>query len=241
MTRIFAKIQRPSLRWGLIFGIILGVVATAYNFAISFVQDQNTLAVLGYIPALLFIVLGFYAGLRAAQETRKWTSGLVAGIWVGVIGAAITEIVPAIYTLVNMQSIVTSDRLYIKTHPAETNNMDPTKFTSSDVLVVMLESILLGIISSSLYTTIGGALGGFVGRRRALAASGESAGTGAVYQEAMFEPPASPLTDKGTPEAPVDETAQPTDKIQKTTGEHVSETLAAEAAEPVEIKDEAAK
>jgi len=189
MARLFEKIQRPSLRWGLIFGSILGIAVTVFNFVIGFVPDQNTQALLGYIPALLFIVLGFYAGLRASRETRRWTSGLVAGIWVGVIGAAITEIIPVIYTLVNMQSIVASNRLYIKTHPVEANHMDPTKYTSSDVLVVMAESILLGIASSTLYTIIGGALGGFIGRRRALAVSADSASV--AYQEAMFTPPVS--------------------------------------------------
>lgn len=240
MTRIFAKIQRPSLRWGLIFGIILGVVATAYNFALNFVQDQSAQGLLQYFPALLFIVLSFYAGLRASQETRKWTSGLVAGIWVGVIGAVITEIIPTIYILVNMQNVVASYRVYIKTHPVETGNIDPAKFTSSDVLTGMAENILVGIIGTSLYTVIGGGLGGFIGRRRALAA-GES--EGAVYQETMFEPPASPgveetskISDSSVPEA---EATSSTDKIAKTTGKNAPKAPEAEAAEPAEVKDEA--
>lgn len=238
MIRIFAKIQRPSLRWGLIFGIILGVVATAYNFAISFVQDQNAQGLLQYFPALLFIVLSFYAGLRAARETQRWTSGLVAGIWVGVIGTVIAEIVPTGYILANLQNIVA----YIKTHPAEANNIDPAKFTSSDLLVGVAENILVAIIGTSLYTIIGGALGGFIGRRRALAA-GESQSK--VYEEAMFEPPQ--VTDKSVLDAEVAEPAktvedtQSTDKIEKAVGKRASNASMARASGPVEIKDESAQ
>lgn len=210
MKNIFAKIQRPSLRWGLIFGIILGIALMAFDFAVSFVSDQSSLGLLGYIPALLFIVLGFYAGLRASQETGKWVSGLVAGIWVGVIGAAIAELLPVIITLINLQSFL--DNL---------NKVNHAKYTTSDVEAFLAENALAGIISSTLYTAIGGALGGFIGRRRALAAASKA--TTAAYEEAMFEPP----------------TDQTNDKAPEPTTDSVPETPA--ELTDTEVKDEAAK
>jgi len=68
MAEILARIkQRPALRWGLTFGLILGVVDIVYNFAGSFVTDAGAQNVLSLIPAVLFLVFGFYAGLRASQ------------------------------------------------------------------------------------------------------------------------------------------------------------------------------
>src|SRR5690348_11373348 len=106
MAKLFSRIQRPSLRWGLIFGIILGLANIAYNVAVMYVTDVSAQQILGYIPAILFLVLGFYAGMRASQETGKWTSGLAAGIWVGVISVLIVEVVVVVNTVVNLQNII---------------------------------------------------------------------------------------------------------------------------------------
>lgn len=169
MIQIFARIKRPSLRWGLIFGIILGVVEVAYNFGASFVSDVNVQSILGYIMAFLFIITGFYAGLRAARETGRWTSGLAAGIWVAVFGTVIFFIIPIINTLINLQTIVASQQLYLKMHPV--NGMKPSDYTASDVIVTQLVGMCLQMIFCALFTTVSGGLGGFVGRRRALLAA----------------------------------------------------------------------
>ncbi len=189
IQRPFARIQRPSLRWGLIFGIILGIVEAVFNFAASF-TDQNTQNILGYIPAVLFLVLGFYAGLRASQETGKWTTSLLAGLWVGLIGTVIADLIPLAYTLFNLQSIVANSQAYIKTHEAQVNNIKPSDYTASDVMITFLLQLVVSIINAAFFTIVGGGLAGFIGRRRALALA--SAGTGtSVYEEAMFTAPAS--------------------------------------------------
>ncbi len=141
----FARIQRPSLRWGVIFGIILGIVEAAFNFAVSHVTDQNAQNILGYVPALLFLVLGFYAGLRASQETGKWTTGLITGLWVGLIGTVIADLIPLANTFFNLQNIVADAQAYIKTHEAQVNNMKPSDYTASDVMVTaLLELVVSG-------------------------------------------------------------------------------------------------
>src|SRR6266851_6843066 len=139
----FARIQRPSLRWGVIFGIILGIVEAAFNFAVSHVTDQNAQNILGYVPALLFLVLGFYAGLRASQETGRWTTGLITGLWVGLIGTVIADLIPLANTFFNLQNIVADAQAYIKTHEAQVNNMKPSDYTASDVMVTALLELVV--------------------------------------------------------------------------------------------------
>jgi hypothetical protein len=224
MAKIFARIRRPSLRWGLLFGIILGVVEVVYNLATSFVTDANAQLILGYIPAVLFLVLGFYAGMRAAQETGKWTSGLAAGLWVGVIGSVVAFIIPMVNTLINLQSIVESSQLYIKAHPDLSGGMKPSDYTASDVLLSSLLELLLLMVNSVLFTLVGGALGGFVGRRRALALAIPAS---KEYEEPLFEPPVSPTV---VEIEPIAETELPD-----------VETEPIIEAEPAEIRDEATK
>lgn len=185
MAEILARIkQRPALRWGLIFGLILGIVDIAYNFAGSFVTDAGAQNILGFIPAVLFLVFGFYAGLRASQETSRWTSGLVAGIWVAVIGTLIFYVIPLINVIVNIQSIIENQRLLLKAHPV--SGVDPANYGASDVFVALLVEMLISMISCAFCTLIGGALGGFMGRRRALASK-----TSEAYEESLFQPPVS--------------------------------------------------
>ncbi|HVU70482.1 MAG TPA: hypothetical protein VHD63_25380 [Ktedonobacteraceae bacterium] len=217
MAKLFSRIQRPSLRWGLIFGIILGLANIAYNVAVTYVTDVNAQQILGYIPAILFLVLGFYAGMRAAQETGKWTSGLAAGVWVGVISVLVVEIVVVVNTIVNLQNIIATQRQYIQMNQAQFGDMKPSDFTASDVAVTVVVEALISIITASLFTTIGGALGGFTGRRRALAVAQSQ-----PYTESLFEEPAADgAASDETPAATSDEVDS--------------------SAEPAEIKDEATK
>jgi hypothetical protein len=185
MAKVFMRIRRPSLRWGLIFGLILGIVEIGYNFVTSFITQADLQSLLSYVPTVLFLVLGFYAGLRAARETGKWTSGLVAGIWVGVIGTVFAYLVVLVNILINLQSIVASSQLYIKTHPDQVGGIKPSDYTASDVLITALVGLLATVINSVFFTLIGGALGGFMGRRQALALATPAS---TEYVEAMFEP-----------------------------------------------------
>ncbi|HXR66048.1 MAG TPA: hypothetical protein VN729_08995 [Ktedonobacteraceae bacterium] len=186
MTKIFARIQIPSLRWGLIFGIILGIVEVIYNFAASFITEVNVQSILGYVAAILFIVMGFYAGLRASQETGKWTSGFVAGIWVAIIGTVIFYVIPLVNTFINLQSFVASAQLYLKTHPV--SGMKPSNYTASDVIITELLGLVASMINCALFTIIGGGLGGFMGRRRSLALATPA---NTEDEEVLLVPPAS--------------------------------------------------
>ena len=186
MAKIFAGIRRPSLRYGLIFGIILGIVQIAYGFVASFVTDQGAQTFLSTIGLVLFLIFGFLTGQRAARETGKLGTGVLAGLWAGLIGAALDALLPLINTIINLQSLVVQTQAYIKTHESQYNNMKPSDYTSTDVLIGTLIGLLFYILFYALLTLIGGAVGGYLGRRRALAAQ-----DGGDYEEAMFVKPSS--------------------------------------------------
>lgn len=171
MAKIFARIQRPSLRYGLIFGLILGVVQIIYGFATSFITDANAQSYLSTIGLALFLVFGILAGRRAAQETGKLGTGALAGLWAGLIGSAVEALLPLINTFIFLQSILDTTRNYIKTHPSQHPGLKPSDYTASDVIVGTLISLLFYILFYTLITLIGGALGGYLGRRSALLAS----------------------------------------------------------------------
>jgi len=89
-----------------------------------------------------------------------------------------------INVFINLQSIIESQRLLMKAHPE--SGVDPANFGASDVFVALLIEMLISMISCAFCTLIGGALGGFVGRRRALALTASK-----VYEESLFQPPVS--------------------------------------------------
>ena len=168
MLKIFGRIKKPSLRWGLFLGIILGIVEIVYNFGSSYITDASIQPILGYILAFLFIIAGFYAGFRASRETGKWTSGLAAGLWVAVFGTIVFYIIPLVNTLLHLQSIVASQQLELTNHPIK--GIKPSDYTASDVIITQLVGMCLDMGFCALFTTVSGGYGGFIGRRRALAA-----------------------------------------------------------------------
>lgn len=186
MAKIFARIRRPSMRQGLIFGIILGVVEIIYGFIASFITQQDLQSLLSTIPLALFLLFAFFAGQRASQVTGKLGTGAMAGFWSGLVGAVIEGLVPLIGTFINLQTIVANDQKYIQANPKQFPGMKPTDYTSSDAITTALLALLFSIVFYVLISLIGGALGGMVGRRRALALQQSEA-----YQESMFESPAA--------------------------------------------------
>ena len=187
MAKIFARIRRPSLRYGLIFGLIMGVVQIIYGYGASFITSVDVQNFLTTISLALFVLFGFLAGQRAAQETGKLGTGVLAGIWTGVIGCLIIGLVSLIGTLATMSSIIANYQLVVKSDPKSYPGINPSDITASTVLTTFFVNLLLfSLLFQTLLTLVGGALGGWRGRRRALVSS-----TGEEYEEAMFVPPAS--------------------------------------------------
>lgn len=184
MAKIFARIHRPSLRYGLIFGLILGVVQLVYGYAASYVTDANAQSLLSTIGLALFLVFGFLAGQRAARATGKLGTGVLAGVLTGVIGSLVFDIVQVVSTFVSLSSIVASQQLEAKNNPKL--GVKPSDITPSSILTIFFIYLLFYLLFYTLLTLIGGAAGGYLGRRRALITQDS-----ADYDEAMFVPPSS--------------------------------------------------
>lgn len=184
MTKIFARIRRPSLRYGLIFGLILGVVQIAYGYAASFITSASAQSLLSTIGLALFLVFGFLAGQRAARETGKLGTGVLSGIWTGVIGSLIFDLVQIVGTFVSLSAIVANQQQAVKNNPKLYAGIKPSDITPSSILTVFFIYLLFYLLFYTLLTLIGGAIGGYMGRRSALAAQ-----DGGEYEEAMFVKP----------------------------------------------------
>lgn len=184
MTKIFARIRRPSLRYGLIFGLILGVVQIAYGFAASSITNAGAQSILSTIGLALFLVAGFLAGQRAARETGKLGTGVIAGVWTGAIGSLIFDLVQIVGTLVSLSAIVANQQQAVRNNPKLYSGIKPSEITPSSILTVFFIYLLFYLLFYTLLTLIGGAIGGYMGRRSAPATQ-----NGGEYEEAMFVKP----------------------------------------------------
>jgi hypothetical protein len=186
ISEIFARIRRPSLRYGLIFGLILGVVQIAYGYASSYITQAGAQSILSLIGLALFLVFGFLAGQRAARETGKLGTGVIAGVWTGVIGSLVFDLVQIVGTLVSLSSIVAAQQLDVKNNPKAYPGIKPTDITPSSILTVFFLYLLFYLLFYTILTLIGGAIGGYMGRRNALVTA-----DGGEYEEAMFIKPSA--------------------------------------------------
>lgn len=192
MAKIFARIRRPSLRQGLLFGLMLGVIEIVYGFAITFAftfLPSNIQYVLSSISLALFLLFGFLAGRWAAQETGRLGTGVLAGLWTGVIGSLVIGLVSLIGTLVNMSSIIATDQQIVRKSPQLYPGISPSDITVSYILTAFLiDLVISSLLFQTLLTLGGGTLGAFLGRRRALAQTDDGSGVVKV-----------PASDEATP------------------------------------------
>src|SRR5579859_6773853 len=87
----------PALQNGLLFGIILGVLEVALSL---------TLGTIGFVICLvLYLGMVGFAGYRASARTGKVSTGLVAGLLVGLFSSIIGSLGLLIYTLPNVDTL----------------------------------------------------------------------------------------------------------------------------------------
>lgn len=173
MRNIFARVRQPSLRQGLIFGLILEVI----QFILGFISALA--AVESLIALALFAIFGYLAGQKAAKETGKLATGALAGLFTGVIGFVLVGLLTFIEGVTLVQQFVN----YYTTHPAP--GVKPSTYTPSFVLTNIAINLFMGLTISTLIAIIGGTIGGLVGRSRARVAESDE------YEEAMFVPPST--------------------------------------------------
>jgi hypothetical protein len=174
MQNVLARVRNPALRQGLIFGIILGVILVGLNFIISGL----------IIIAALTILAALIAGMRASQETGRITTGILAGLWTGLLGTLILSIIAMGFLLFNIDAVRKSAQI-----TANQQHLNII-YTNSQIITNYLIVYLILIAAGVLFGVIGGAVGGNFGRRRVQLPPIEE------YQETMFEPSTSTPQDE---------------------------------------------
>ncbi|SRR6266516_2877545 len=167
MQNILSRVRNPALRYGILVGVILGIVLIAIGFL-------NLSSLGAIVPLLLTIAAGFLAGRQASQQTGRTITGALSGVWTGLIGSFIPFVLIMILVLVNINSV--------------TNNINQSThshYTNSDIIVNYLLSYGLFIVVGVLFALAGGVIGGTMGRSRWR----QNQPPPQEYEEAMFEPP----------------------------------------------------
>jgi hypothetical protein len=181
MQNVLTRVRNPSLRQGLLFGIILGIIMLALSFIIT-----NF-----YITLALILIAAFLAGRRASQETGRMTTGTLGGLWTGLIGTFIPSLILMVLFLINIEA-------YRKNAQAAADQQHlHITYTNTVLLEGLLINFLFLLILGILFGLLGGLVGGSFGRRRTQSPVEE-------YQEAMFVHPSELQTVESTVETPSD-------------------------------------
>lgn len=152
--------RQPAIRQGLIFGAILAVLL-AINAALNVYTGIGWGS---YITTIAGIAAFIVAGMRAGQATGKVSSGLVAGLVAGIFSSFINTVVVAALVIVNADRLtVAANQLIDKVAPGSR-----VHYTTSSYIVVNVGVTAAFIIIAALVGMGLGALGGRIGKDRAV-------------------------------------------------------------------------
>jgi hypothetical protein len=169
MAKIFNRISQPSLRQGILFGLILGAIEIVVWVLGSFFGQASIQSILSIVSLTAFLLAGYLAGLRAAQATGKMKTGVIAGLWTGLIGNLLVALFLFVLELIFLPTQVALTKFYLKSHQSDFPSLKTSDITPSYVLTGFLINLLPQIAFYIVITLVGGILGSFLGRRRALA------------------------------------------------------------------------
>ena len=145
----------PALQYGLLFGVILGIIEIAFSL---------TLGGLGFIIGFfVYLVLTGLAGYRASARTGKVSTGLVAGLLSGLFSSIIASLALFIFTLTNIDTL----RQELQQQANTFNQGIAINYTNSVVIELVVLFLVIVIICSSLLALGIGAAGGAIGKSKA--------------------------------------------------------------------------
>ena len=153
--QVQTRTGNPALQNGLLFGIILGVIEVVLSL---------TLGNIGFLICLvIYLGLVGFAGYRASARTGKVSTGLVAGLLVGLFSSIIGSLGLFIYTLPNVDAL----RHQLQ-QQANTFNQGITINYTTNVVIGLLVLLLFILILASSVLALGiGAIGGAIGKGNA--------------------------------------------------------------------------
>lgn len=163
---------------GLVFGIILAVILIGIGLIRHFVTGVPLLGLaLGIISIIVALVAYFFAGFRASSQSGKVSTGLLAGMWTGLISMALNAIVAVLLDLSQLPQITDSVNQAIATSGSSSSSI---QFTDTTTLVVVIIGQIIAVLIVSAIALGVGAIGGAAGKGRAPT-------SGDQYQEALYQ------------------------------------------------------
>ncbi len=193
----------PAIRWGVIFGVIIGIIGIVDNVIIraafgsvlssgnqqQLVNASGGLLALSCVPCLLYLALLFVSGIFPARDSGRVSQGAIGGLIAGVVGEIISGIVGLILDAINPMTIPSS--------AGTTSTISPVGLGAVGLIIAL---VILGALGAGL-----GALGGLVGKN-------QYRGSVAGYQPSMYQglgqqpgyppPPGYPQQPQGYPPPP---------------------------------------
>ena len=145
----------PALRNGLQIGIILGIIEILFTFLLG-----GTGLI---INVLLFLFIVGYAGYRASARTGKVSTGLLAGMLVGLLSSVIANIPLLVYYLSNIDAF----RARLQQEMAANNLYQGITFTNNLVIVRVILLLVVLVVGATLLGLGVGSIGGAIGKDRA--------------------------------------------------------------------------
>jgi hypothetical protein len=152
---MLARSRHPALDNGLLFGIALGIV----EIVLSLLLGAPGLI----INVLLFLFIVGYAGYRAASRSGKVSTGLVAGLLVGLFSSVIACIPLLIYYLSNIDAF----RVQLQKEMAASNLSQGFTLTNSLVITSVIVFLVIVVAGATLLGLGVGSIGGAIGKGRA--------------------------------------------------------------------------
>lgn len=189
-----ASSGRAAIRWGIIFGVIIGIIGIVQNVLLhatlgpvlsSGSQQQianasGGLLAISCVPCLLYLALLFVSGIFPARDTGRVGQGAIGGLIAGVVGTIIFGIAGIIINAINPVTVSST---------TGSSSAVSTAGLGAGVGIIgfIIDLIILGGLGAGL-----GALGGLVGKA-------QYRGPVAAYQPSMYQGMGQP---QGYPPAP---------------------------------------
>ena len=163
---IVEKRGSPALKYGLLFGILLGAFQVVLTLLINYLNLGSFVLFItigGFVLALIVYLL---AGIRASQETGRVGTGAFAGLWTGVVSVIIGFLGALLLSYLNLGALRQQTAAAAQTVAHQVHQSLPAT-TDQLLLSTAVVTGVTGLVLSVLLGLIMGAIGGAIGRGRA--------------------------------------------------------------------------
>jgi len=181
----------PALRFGALFGLGWGVLLIVNYYLVQSVG----VGFLSLAALLISLVVYLVAGLLAAAQTGKTSTGLLAGLWTGLFSSLLNAVGVMILLLADhdlLEKVRQAGQNVVHLSPNGPGGPSPDQIT----LLYSATILIVGILVATLFGLALGALGGVAGKSTAQA-RGPALQS---YRESMYQG-ISPTSPEGTPDA----------------------------------------